>query len=446
MTIESVPGSDLKYFLISYDKKGNERDDDPDAENGFLSREFENVLANDSVTDVFLISHGWKGDIPAAKEQYDRWISAMLSCKGDIQDVRKALPGFTPLIAGLHWPSLPWGDEDQVSELSFTTDGAGGATVEELADDAADKICDTDLARKALKTIFAAAMEDIAPEMLPEHVEKAYEALISEMQIEAGGPSAPPGDDRELLTPQAMYQSSRSDSDVDFGGGFSKGILSPLRQLSFWRMKKRALEFGESGAAEFLRRLQELSKQRSVRFHLMGHSFGCIAMSACIAGRNGNQSLVRPVSTAFLVQGAFSIWSYCNDIPVARGKSGYFHSTIRNNKISGPLLTTQSEHDTAVGKLYPIAAGVKRQVVYDTNELPKYAAVGSFGLRGPGIPITDIEMQSADSRYDFKCGSTYNIESSKFISEGGGLSGAHSDISKPAVAHVFWQGVLATIR
>jgi hypothetical protein len=446
MTIESVPNSDLKYYLISYDKNGIERDDDPDAANGMLSREFETVLADEPVTDVFLISHGWKGDIPAAKEQYDRWISAMLTCEKDIADIHEILPEFTPLIAGLHWPSLPWGDEDQVSELSFATSGANGKTIDELADDAADKICDSDRARIALRTIFAAAMEDIAPETLPKNVEEAYDTLISEMQIEAGGPSAPPGDDREPLTSQSMYQSSRSDAGVDFGSSFGEGILSPLRQLSFWRMKKRALEFGESGAADLLRRLQEIAEHRPVRFHLMGHSFGCIAMSACIAGRSGDQPLVKPVSTAYLVQGAFSIWSYCSDIPVARGKSGYFHSTIRGKKISGPLLTTQSEHDTAVGKLYPIAAGVKRQVVYDANELPRYAAVGTFGLRGPGIPLSDVDMKSVESSYDFKGGTTYNIQSSKFISEGRGLSGAHSDISKPAVAHVFWQGVLATMQ
>ena len=37
---------------------------------------------------------------------------------------------------------------------------------------------------------------------------------------------------------------------------------------------------------------------------------------------------------------------------------------------------------------------------------------------------------------------TYNLKSSAFISEGGGVSGAHSDIAKPEVAHVFWAAVM----
>ena len=34
-------------------------------------------LASEPYTDVFLISHGWMGDVPAAVGQYDRWIGAM---------------------------------------------------------------------------------------------------------------------------------------------------------------------------------------------------------------------------------------------------------------------------------------------------------------------------------------------------------------------------------
>jgi hypothetical protein len=71
MSIETVPGADLKYYLIAYDKHGKERDDDPD---GLMSQVALNALVtegSDPVTDVFIISHGWKGDISSAREQYN---------------------------------------------------------------------------------------------------------------------------------------------------------------------------------------------------------------------------------------------------------------------------------------------------------------------------------------------------------------------------------------
>ena len=32
------------------------------------------TVAREPITDVFLMSHGWKGDVPSAREQYGRWI------------------------------------------------------------------------------------------------------------------------------------------------------------------------------------------------------------------------------------------------------------------------------------------------------------------------------------------------------------------------------------
>ncbi len=83
MTIETLPNEDLQYYLISYDKKGRERRDDPDGPGGLLSERIKQDLQEQPITDVFFISHGWKGDVPAAKEQCNDWIGAMLKCKED---------------------------------------------------------------------------------------------------------------------------------------------------------------------------------------------------------------------------------------------------------------------------------------------------------------------------------------------------------------------------
>ena len=108
-----------------------------------------------------------------------------------------------------------------------------------------------------------------------------------------------------------------------------------MRTLTFWQMKRRACQFGETGAAALLRRLQvSAPADRPVRFHLMGHSFGCIVVSACVAGAPGPQSA--RVDSLTLVQGALSLWSYCSRIPMLPERRGYFHRLVSDRLVRGP--------------------------------------------------------------------------------------------------------------
>jgi pimeloyl-ACP methyl ester carboxylesterase len=96
--------------------------------------------------------------------------------------------------------------------------------------------------------------------------------------------------------------------EASFGLSDSLGdILAPLRQLSFWKMKQRACLAGEGGMTEFLTALQQVAGRRDVRFHLMGHSFGCIVVSAMLCGTPAHPSPVKPVASLVLVQGALSL-------------------------------------------------------------------------------------------------------------------------------------------
>jgi hypothetical protein len=70
---------------------------------------------------------------------------------------------------------------------------------------------------------------------------------------------------------------------VDFAGSNWSLLLAPLRTLSFWKMKDRARDFGESGSFNLLSQLQQACSEK-VRFHLMGHSFGCIVVTATLCG------------------------------------------------------------------------------------------------------------------------------------------------------------------
>jgi hypothetical protein len=109
MPLEIVLRTSLNYYLIAFDAEGNGRE-----ESGvLLSQQLLNVLSSEPITDVFLMSHGWMGNIPAARQQYNDWIGAMAANQDDLERIKQARPGFRPLLIGPHWPSKPWGDKKQ---------------------------------------------------------------------------------------------------------------------------------------------------------------------------------------------------------------------------------------------------------------------------------------------------------------------------------------------
>jgi hypothetical protein len=427
-----------EYALISFDKSGVERADDG---GGRMSDRLVDLIRREPVTDVFFMSHGWKGDVDSAIDQYDRWFGAMENQAADKAQALQQTSAFRPLRIGLHWPSQPWGNEEQPpDEVNF--DPAPAAPTEVMVERYVERLGDSPKLREALRVIFDAARTDAGADVLPAHVADAYRRLNAALEMGEAQEGAAPGDDREPFDPQAAFENGNEEADFAGGGSIFGGILGPLRQLSFWKMKDRARTVGEGGMHSFLTAMQGATSGRDVRLHLMGHSFGCIVVSSMLRGPGSGASLARPVDSVALVQGALSLWSFCPDIPSRPGKPGYFHDLVKSKKVSGPWLTTHSRFDTAVGKLYPVAAGVARQVDFAPGEFPTYGGVGAFGARGLQTGVEDRQMLPADGNYGFKRGTIYNLESSKFIAKGGGASGAHSDIDGPEVAHALWQAAL----
>lgn len=432
MPIETIPGTAIRYYLVVLDEKGRERTDDPD---GWMRERIVTAIETEHPTDVFTFIHGWKGDLPAAKTQYASWMSTLMALSGDIEHARVSRPGFAPLLVGVHWPSLPFGEESLAHAESFSV-GVNDGT-EAAIDNAARTIADTPAAHRALQTIFAAAQTEFAPASLPADVAEAYRVLDHESGLNANGVEGDPGADREPFNPDAAYARALEEPVSFGGGGVRNALLSPLLQLSFWKMKERAKRIGESGGFALLSALMDAAKDRDVRFHLMGHSFGCIAASASACGP-ANAKLPRRVHSLVLVQGALSLWSCCDSLPESPAKTGYFRRLAADNVVAGPIVTTRSEHDMAVGSLYPLAAGVARQVDFAPGAFPKYGGVGTFGLRGSGLDIEDLDAQDANFAYSFRPGRIYNVNCSRVIREGSPPSGAHSDIARPEIGHLVW--------
>ncbi|MFM0521834.1 CHAT domain-containing protein [Caballeronia jiangsuensis] len=451
MPVRNIHG--LEYYLILFDEDGNER---TDIDGGRLSEAILHRLTDGTrpVTDIFITSHGWKGDIPASIEQYDRWIGVMADSAGDIERMRAVRPGFAPLIVGLHWPSLPWGMEDAAPNAAPGLLGATPAPNPARNEDAGEIVRQlaNGLPREraqqvgeAVQQILGYAQTAIRAELPPE-IDDAYARLFAASGIQAGNLSGRPGADQDMFDARVIAEQAAGPGEDDAPApgvlGLRNFALSPLRQLSFWKMKDRARTFGETGAHSLLIALQVAAPE--ARIHLMGHSFGSIVVSAMVAGPGSDapSALRRPVDTLFLVQGALSLWAYASAIPYASGKTGYFRRIVQRGLVSGPIVTTRSSFDTAVGRFYPLGARLKRQLVLGEPDYPEYGGIGAFGIQGASDAV-DLKIMKSLNAYAFKSGTIYNVDASSVICNGDGASGAHSDIAHPEVAHLFWDAVLA---
>ncbi len=475
MPLRHVDEANLDYYLLLFDGAGAERRE----QDGSLLSEKLGRAVRDGITDVFFCSHGWMGDVPAAIRQYDSWISAMAAQPDDRGRARLLDPDFKAVIVGIHWPSRPWGNEDANAALLGDDEGdefaaeleAGSG---ELVRQYADRIADTDVARDALTTILAAADDDdvqarLAEGRWPARLEQAYQALFEQAGLGLGGPAGAPGADQQTFTPELTIREWTAAAGGDaqsvlggppsqpgqpglLGNGFHQNVkdalLMPVRQLSFWAMKHRARSVGETGVHALLAELQRNAPR--ARFHLMGHSFGCIVVSAAISGPLDQGAITsrlpRPVDSLFLVQGALSLWSFAESIPFPPKVPGYFRPIdLPPALVSGPVITTRSRFDRAVGTYFPLAAKLGQELLLG-DELPEYGGVGAFGIQGTATATThDLAVLSASAEYHFDAGHIYNVDASTVIRHGGWPSGAHSDIAHPEIAHLFWQAAVAGI-
>ena len=440
MSLENVPGRDVTYRLISYDAKGKER-----SENGGFGSEAALRDLTDR-TDVVVLSHGWQGDVPAARKQYERWISAMVDNDERAKPLRDREGGFRPLVIGLHWPSKAWGDEE-LSDRGFSVSGRENADANEVSTDIpeslvstlADRLEDRPEVRAQIRTLLEIALADPAPRRLPKAAVDAYEELDRQLEERAEGNGAAPGDDREPFDVEGIYRACRIADTASFGGPSLGALLAPLRTMTFWHMKRRANKFGESGAATLLDRLQE----RKVRVHLMGHSFGCVVMSSAVCGPRSNPRR-EPVASLTLIQGAMSLWSFAPVIPKDPGRAGYFSRLRADRLVAGPIVASTSHYDKAVRTYYSIAATMAKQVEFPAGaevELPKYGGIGTWGVQGLDVARSET-LNATPVGLHLTPGEVVNVDASNVIRNGSGPSGAHSDICHPAVADAVWQAIV----
>lgn len=452
MALRRIPGTDREYHLIAFDKQGTEVRD-PD---GTVASEAALAAAADpaaAITDVFVISHGWQGDYVDAINQYDGWLSAY--------DPDRVGDSIRPFVIGVHWPSKAWSDRTirTAAADGLLSDepepGTNSITVDAAVDEYAERFGDGAEVRQALRTVLE-HVADVDPEQdadpgdrLPGDVADAYRTIAETIGAADDDPLLGSAWDPDAAFAEATERWDDEDDDGLLGDGWlgklREAILTPLRQLTFWHGKNQAREFGESGAADLVRSIMAATP---ARVHLLGHSFGTIAMSGAVRGAGGDpEPLPRPVESLFLVQGAVSLWAFAADVPrdIGGGK-GYFADIVDPEHVAGPIVATRSKWDHAVGRYYPLAVRVASQYLLG-DDLPKYGGIGTWGIQGvpDAVELPPLEPGRAP-KGDFMPAAIHNIDASAVIATLQGAPGAHNDLAHRELVQLAWLAALSRDR
>ena len=393
------------------------------------------------LSDMFIFSHGWNNDATTALSLYQRFFAEMRKLIDDpsIPKRRDAKIG----TAGVVWPSIKWpddqGGDSSGGAVSLGAGDSGGDLFEELK-----KVFTTDAQHRVLadleqlldrKQRSEAALKQFKS-TLSRLVDTSNASPLSVDNLEQHGVMA--GDDNWRDVFDALADQEPSDDDA--GGGaaglgdqFSRlwnGAKGALRVATYWQMKNRAGVVGRTGLSPLISRLHEASPD--LRVHLLGHSFGARLVSYSLAGLPDSQvGSASPIKSLFLLQGAFSHFTFAEALPFDKKRKGELVGMA--SRVDGPLLTTHSVKDLAVGTAYPLASIVAGQDAADsTDTLFRWGAMGHDGAQA--VNAKQTQLANPGAAYSFEAGKWTNLDANKVIVNGGPPSGAHSDICHPQTA------------
>lgn len=382
-------------------------------------------------TDVFVFSHGWNNDFPAAVGAYRHFI------KGVVEMVRSrklAWPAaFRPLLVGIHWPSaaLTFGEEegpDMAAETGESRDqavDAATARVRELA----DALPPTDAARlyallqkarlneaEALEVARIAAPLYAADDgELPEAGDLAPEFVVASWSDTTPVRPRPFGDSG---APGGLAAGPHAAGEGD--QHFDPRLI--IRGLTVYQMKDRAGTVGAHGVGPLLR---EILTTCDAHVHAAGHSYGCrVMLSAVCFGEHWP----RPLHSMLLMQGAISHLCFAAEIDGKDRPGGYRRALDR---VTLPILCTFSRNDAPLHRFFHLILRRSKdagelQIAAGGEPPSRFAALGGYGPRGSSEHLIDVVSDSAaadGTRYELSAQtSVIGIDATATI-------GGHSDIS-----------------
>ena len=430
--------ANFPFWTLSFDENGKQDDTTAIAE-------FKQEVTQQGITDLFIFSHGWNNDHSMAMELYEGFFGEVRKLLDDsAQPIRRQAKVGT---AGVIWPAIKWPDAEPID-----TDGGaasmGGDTENSTLVSSLMNVYKTD-AQQQLVMELTALLQERPDELaaLDQFKNKIAQLMTETIPKSTESGEAPPSSIEELNTSdlfQALAEGEEPDFSADGGaaglsdtfGKLWQGAKAALRVTTYWTMKERAGIVGQQGLGPLINDVHAANP--SLKIYLIGHSFGARLVSYALKGLPktaiGNQS---PVKLLYLLQGAFSHFAFADQLPFDTRRKGDLAGMA--SRVDGPLLTTFSVKDLAVGQAYRIASLLARQDASDVGDLTfRWQGMGFDGAQA--VDAAGATLGQPGTPYPFEKSKWINLDGNSVIVKGGLPSGAHSDIIYP---HTAWVAISA---
>jgi hypothetical protein len=393
------------------------------------------AVAAGSVDDVFVFSHGWNSGADSARRLYD----GLFGILGDILARRAPDRAARTAVVGVFWPSLLFPEDDPAAPPAAAATVTSGRALAEALIPAFPENKDN-LVQIGRLLDRKGGADDLA-----EFHERAKQ-LVTTTAIDAGEDSGEAAAGRLPTGSVISYYSGWPAPEAHAAQGLRNpvdalwgGAREVLRTLSYYEMKNRAGVVGRDGLGPFLSTLATADGRRP-RVHLLGHSFGARLVAYALSGLGpGLVGQSSPVKSLTLIQGAFSHYAFTEALPFDASRVGALAGY--RDRVDGPLLSTFSGRDRAVGWWYPLASMLSRQDASSQQELlHRWGAMGADGYQVDNGVTLDLGTEGCG--YGFVAGNCYRLDANNVIQNlESPFAGAHSDICHPEVA---WAAIAAS--
>jgi hypothetical protein len=400
------------------------------------------------VTDLLVLSHGWNNDIPEAEALYTTIGDHIAAVLPKQNAACAAIRARRVVVCGILWPSKRFDDSSLIpggaASMSDDTGIANaGAAVDLLAG-----FLDTPESKKALRRAQAlipslAGSLDARDEcvrivraFMPHSANDEEPVIVDDFYMLGG--------DELLRRLSRPVVPAASGSDMggaaglgDWIGKAVDGARNLANLVTFYQMKNRAGDIGQTGVHDALARIREqrpADGAQALRIHLAGHSFGARLVTAAVAGAPGSAPL--PVDSLTLLQAAFSHFAFA---VAYDGMHDGFYRRVETDpvRVRGVTAITFTAQDKAVGLAYPIASRIARQVAAAIGDASDpYGGLGRNGAqKTPGVQV--VGLQATGGAYPFVPRGIYNLDSNAVI-------GGHSDLGHDEVAYALLSAMAAS--
>jgi|ERR1035437_2140216 pimeloyl-ACP methyl ester carboxylesterase len=406
-------------------------------------------------TDVVVMSHGWNNDIDEARTLYRNFFGAL-------EQVSPAAAGKT-LAVGILWPSKKFVEADLIpgGAASADNDPVADAVLLQRLEEMKHLFGDSEADEKLeqMKALVAGLSKDANKQnqfvslmgaILDQHTDptqrsedegkatisgcaqnnggakvlQSFGLPITQKVTPGGGGAASVGGfaGNPALHPGGAGAAAGLG---DFFSGIKAGALRLLNFATYNVMKDRAGKIGRDAVNPLLQGIQAAVPQ-TLKFHLVGHSFGGRLVTATVDGPNALR-----VQTLLLLQAAYSHNGLALTFnPKEPTKSGFFHAVFDNHKVTGPILITHSKNDRAVGLAYPLASRLNQDDAAEFGGADDlFGGMGANGAQH--VDKTDTPLLPVGGNYDFTTSGkrVFNLNGDEIIQ-------SHGDVARPETAAV----------